>query len=108
MASTLAPAAALANATAGASIGQQPVASFQICMPLQVLPMSIGRAPSKYALRATFQESANLKFQDGVCDTLEDLAGVVPDGMLVFMPSYGMMDKLLMRWKATGARTDSF
>ena len=72
-------------------------------MWLQVLPMAIAHSPGGELLKATFEHSSRDRFQDGVGDALLQLARVVPDGMLVFMPSYGMMDKLVKRWKDTGA-----
>jgi fanconi anemia group J protein len=69
----------------------------------QVLAMAIAHSPSSQLIKATFQQSSTFRFQDAVGETLEKLALVVPDGLLVFMPSYGMMDKLTKRWKETGA-----
>ena len=66
--------------------------------------MAVAHAPAGHILKATFQHSSEHKFQDGVGEALVALAGVVPDGMLVFMPSYGMMEKLARRWEETGAR----
>jgi Rad3-related DNA helicase len=64
--------------------------------------MAIGKSPTNYAIKATFSNSGLEKFQDGVAHALQSIAACVPDGMLVFLPSYGMMDKLMTRWKASG------
>lgn len=68
-------------------------------VPVQVLPMVIAKSPSNHALKATFQDSNTARFQDGVIQALQSIAQVVPDGMLVFMPSYGMLNKLVNHWK---------
>lgn len=72
-------------------------------MRLQVLSMALAYNPKGQVIKATYQHSNQLQFQDGVGDTLIQLASIVPDGLLVFMPSYGMMDKLTKRWRDTGA-----
>jgi fanconi anemia group J protein len=64
--------------------------------------MCIAHDPHGQVIKATFASSNQSKFQDGVGQTLLQLAAVVPDGLLVFMPSYGMMDKLAQRWRDTG------
>jgi Rad3-related DNA helicase len=63
--------------------------------------MAIARSPNNATLRATFQNSKDESFQDEVMNSLQHIAAVVPDGMLVFMPSYGFMNTLVQRWKRT-------
>lgn len=70
---------------------------------LQVLAMSISRCPQNRMLKATYTESNTAAFQDGVGAALLNIARAVPDGMLVFLPSYTMMDKLCARWRVSGA-----
>ena len=69
--------------------------------------MAIKHSPRNGVLKATFQHSNTLTFQDGVGEALEQLACTVPDGLLMFLPSYGMMDKLAKRWKETGEPFES-
>jgi fanconi anemia group J protein len=64
--------------------------------------MAIAHSPDGKLLRATFDKSSTFAFQDGVGAAITSLASVVPDGMLLFMPSYSMMDRLIKRWKETG------
>ena len=80
-----------------------PVVRCELCVLLQVLPMVIARSPRNHALKATFQDSNTARFQDGVIQALQSIAQVVPDGMLVFMPSYGMLNKLVSHWKESRA-----
>lgn len=69
---------------------------------MQVLPMVIARSPRNHELKATFQDSNTPRFQNGVIEALQSIAQVVPHGMLVFMPSYGMLNKLVQRWEENG------
>lgn len=46
-------------------------------------------------------------FQDGLGETLLALFVRIPEGALVFFPSYSLLDKLITRWKTTGL-WDSF
>lgn len=38
-------------------------------------------------------------FQDSVGRVVLEGAAAIPDGLLVFMPSYSLLDKLMARWK---------
>lgn len=40
--------------------------------------------------------------QDSLGLAIEECARIVPDGLLVFFPSYKLMEKLSARWKSTG------
>ena len=50
-------------------------------------------------LQATFKNQNDLGFQDSVGRLLLESAHTIPDGLLVFMPSYAMLDRLTARWK---------
>lgn len=41
-------------------------------------------------------------FQDAMGETLLSVYHRVPEGILVFFPSYGLLDKLSARWKSSG------
>ncbi|KAI9217923.1 helicase C-terminal domain-containing protein [Blastocladiella britannica] len=53
-------------------------------------------------LTGTFQGSEQLAYQDAAGHVIAQLARIVPHGLLVFVPSYAFLDKLMTRWKATG------
>lgn len=72
--------------------------------PTQVLAMALETGALGKELIATRHYTGSSDFQDNVGETLVQLAGVVPDGMLVFMPSYVLLNKLRKRWQATGAQ----
>lgn len=58
----------------------------------------LGCGPDGGTLTATYKGAATAAFQDGVGQALLRVAATVPDGVLVFLPSYGMLDKLVARW----------
>ena len=40
--------------------------------------------------------------EDELGNTIANFARIVPDGLLVFFPSYGVMDMCVGRWRETG------
>ncbi|MEM7496270.1 MAG: helicase C-terminal domain-containing protein [Myxococcota bacterium] len=54
-------------------------------------------------LLATYDHVSKPAFQDELGALLIQLCRVVPNGLLVFFPSYSTLEKLRRRWKATGA-----
>ena len=43
-----------------------------------------------------------LACQDAVGETVLHYCKIIPHGVLVFLPSYALLDKLQARWKSTG------
>ncbi|KXZ49955.1 hypothetical protein GPECTOR_18g113 [Gonium pectorale] len=62
----------------------------------------VTRGPGGSALSATFKESATFRFQDDSGEAVLRYCQVIPDGVLLFLPSYSLMDRLMTRWKSTG------
>ena len=54
------------------------------------------------AIRCTYKNTDSSQLQDALGEGLVGLAGCVPDGMLVFLPSYTLLEKLKTRWMTTG------
>eukprot|EP00752_Nemacystus_decipiens_P006081 g5489.t1 len=54
------------------------------------------------SLDSRYSNQHDLKFQDALGNAILQHARVVPGGMLVFFPSYALLDKLHERWKVTG------
>lgn len=50
-------------------------------------------------LRATYKEADQLEYQDSLGQLLLAVAATVPDGLLLFLPSYALMEKLSKRWQ---------
>lgn len=63
---------------------------------------TIGKGPSNNSLNGTFQNASTFAFQDDVGSLVLEVCGTIPHGVLCFLPSYGMLDKLVSRWQCTG------
>ncbi|XP_069948696.1 Fanconi anemia group J protein homolog isoform X4 [Cherax quadricarinatus] len=68
----------------------------------QVWVGTIGRGPTNKMLQATFRNTENYEFQDELGRLVLDVCKAVPQGILCFLPSYAMLNKLLDRWQNTG------
>nr|XP_057935773.1 Fanconi anemia group J protein isoform X2 [Doryrhamphus excisus] len=68
----------------------------------QVWVGTVGEGPQGRKLCATFQHTETFAFQDEVGALLLHVCQVVAKGVLCFLPSYKMLDKLRDRWTATG------
>ena len=71
-------------------------------MKKQVFAGVIATTPQGQPLLATYQHSSKTSFQDAVGQIILNMCSTVPDGLLVFFPSYAMLEKLMSRWKETG------
>ncbi|XP_008274661.1 Fanconi anemia group J protein [Stegastes partitus] len=68
----------------------------------QVWVGTVGAGPQGKKLCATFQHSETYAFQDEVGALLLHVCQVMAKGVLCFLPSYKMLDKLRDRWINTG------
>ncbi|XP_054456847.1 Fanconi anemia group J protein [Anoplopoma fimbria] len=68
----------------------------------QVWVGTVGEGPQGRKLCATFQHTETYAFQDEVGALLLHVCQVVAKGVLCFLPSYKMLDKLRDRWNNTG------
>ncbi|XP_041338826.1 Fanconi anemia group J protein [Pyrgilauda ruficollis] len=68
----------------------------------QVWVGTVGAGPSGRQLCATFQHTETFDFQDEVGALLLSVCQTVGQGILCFLPSYKMLDKLKDRWMHTG------
>ncbi|XP_030041551.1 Fanconi anemia group J protein isoform X2 [Microcaecilia unicolor] len=68
----------------------------------QVWVGTIGAGPNGRKLCATFQYTETFEFQDELGELLLSVCRTVSRGVLCFMPSYKMLDKLKDRWMHTG------
>ncbi|XP_063258912.1 Fanconi anemia group J protein isoform X2 [Prinia subflava] len=68
----------------------------------QVWVGTVGAGPSGRRLRATFQHAETFEFQDEVGALLLSVCQTLGQGILCFLPSYKMLDKLKDRWIHTG------
>ncbi|XP_069390680.1 Fanconi anemia group J protein isoform X2 [Paralichthys olivaceus] len=68
----------------------------------QVWVGTVGAGPQGRKLCATFQHTETYSFQDEVGALLLHVCQVMAKGVLCFLPSYKMLDKLRDRWTNTG------
>ncbi|XP_054651079.1 Fanconi anemia group J protein isoform X2 [Dunckerocampus dactyliophorus] len=68
----------------------------------QVWVGTVGEGPQGRKLCATFQHAETFAFQDEVGALLLHVCQVVAKGVLCFLPSYKMLDKMRDRWTITG------
>ncbi|XP_038014147.1 Fanconi anemia group J protein isoform X2 [Motacilla alba alba] len=68
----------------------------------QVWVGTVGAGPNGRKLCATFQHAETFEFQDEVGALLLAVCQTVGQGILCFLPSYKMLDKLKDRWMHTG------
>ncbi|XP_062815319.1 Fanconi anemia group J protein isoform X1 [Anolis carolinensis] len=67
----------------------------------QVWVGTIGAGPKGRTLRATFQHTETFEFQDEVGELLLSVCQTISRGVLCFLSSYKMLDKLKDRWLHT-------
>lgn len=58
--------------------------------------------PTRRPAQATYKNQCDTAFQDAVGRVVLEAAASIPDGLLVFMPSYSLLDRLMARWKVGG------
>lgn len=67
----------------------------------QVWVGAIATGPGSVDMTANYRNQQSLSYQDSLGSVIIDYAQITPGGMLVFLPSYSFLDKLMERWKAT-------
>lgn len=65
----------------------------------QVWAGAISSGADGATLQATYKQADTAAFQDSVGMSVVEVCKVVPDGVLMFLPSYSMLDRLMTRWK---------
>lgn len=56
-------------------------------------------------LRVDYKNQERADFQDSIGNILVQLVGSIPDGVLIFLPSYATLERLSQRWKSNGIWT---
>ena len=74
----------------------------------QVWVGTLAAGPTDYSLNAAYRNANTLQFQDEVGRLLVEVCGVVPHGVLLFLPSYKMLNNLEQRWQQTGLWQELF
>ena len=69
----------------------------------QVWAGAVASGTNGTKLSGTFKTSVEFAYQDDLGASLEKWCLEIPHGVLVFFPSYSLLDRVAQRWKATGA-----
>eukprot|EP00698_Gefionella_okellyi_P005920 TRINITY_DN1534_c0_g1_i3.p1 TRINITY_DN1534_c0_g1~~TRINITY_DN1534_c0_g1_i3.p1 ORF type:complete len:631 (+),score=83.38 TRINITY_DN1534_c0_g1_i3:451-2343(+) len=62
----------------------------------------ISSGPTGSAIRVSYKHSSQLSLHDEIGTLLVNICRVVPAGVLVFAPSYSLLERLCARWQTTG------
>ncbi|KAI6661503.1 hypothetical protein LOD99_13376 [Oopsacas minuta] len=73
-----------------------------IIKPEQVWIGMLSTGPQEVRIEATYRGLEQFSTQDEIGHVIESVCESVPDGVLCFLPSYSVMDKLRERWKSIG------
>jgi Rad3-related DNA helicase len=76
--------------------GNHVVKNEQVCVA--VIPTS----KTGYSFKGTFQFTESFEYQDNLGRSILDIIRIIPHGVLCFVSSYNMLEKLMNRWKANG------
>lgn len=67
----------------------------------QVMTHVVTRGPTGVSLNASFKHSDDIMFQDEIGRVVEEICSRTPGGILVFLPSYSLLEKLVTRWRSS-------
>ncbi|KAI8974372.1 hypothetical protein BDB01DRAFT_844883 [Pilobolus umbonatus] len=70
--------------------------------PSQVWAAVVPKGPNNGNLLGTYTQVDKYQYQDEVGESILRIIQTVPFGVLCFMSSYALMEKLIKRWKETG------
>lgn len=63
---------------------------------------SVSHGPTQIDLNSQYQNANTYGYQDEMGRALKNICEIVPYGVLCFVPSYLLMEKLYNRWRVTG------
>ena len=70
--------------------------------PSQVWVAVVGKGPRGFPLNSSFQTRNSPEYKEDLGNAIVNFARIVPDGLLVFFPSYGVMKQCTDAWKSPG------
>lgn len=68
----------------------------------QVFVSVVSCGPDKEPLISTYTNRSNSKYITSLGRTIVNFARIVPEGLLVFFPSYGVLDQCKQHWEGSG------
>jgi len=87
------------------NVAPKDVVKFQcghVIPPTSLATFTLNQGPSNIPLDFTFENRNNVALLDEVGKVIGNLVNVVPDGLVIFFPSYSYMELVVKRWKSTG------
>eukprot|EP01028_Stygiella_incarcerata_P007841 TRINITY_DN32869_c0_g1_i1.p1 TRINITY_DN32869_c0_g1~~TRINITY_DN32869_c0_g1_i1.p1 ORF type:complete len:1161 (+),score=311.51 TRINITY_DN32869_c0_g1_i1:91-3573(+) len=69
--------------------------------PSQVKMITLKKGPGEYVLNSSFRSRSTEKYMNELGNTIVNYARMIPDGFLVFFPSYNVMEDTISYWKRT-------
>ncbi|GER44162.1 regulator of telomere elongation helicase [Striga asiatica] len=60
--------------------------------------------PSGYAFNSSYRSRGSIEYKLELGNAIVNFARIVPDGLLVFFPSYYLLDQCISCWKSTGQK----
>ncbi|KAG1346266.1 putative regulator of telomere elongation helicase 1 [Cocos nucifera] len=73
-----------------------------VISPHQIWVGVVPSGPSGYPLNSSYRNRDLLEYKQELGNAIVNFARIVPDGLLVFFPSYYMMDQCIECWKNMG------
>ncbi|GAB5355246.1 hypothetical protein AAMO2058_000189300 [Amorphochlora amoebiformis] len=74
--------------------------------PSHILARAVPKGPTGKALRFTFRSRSSNEILDELGRTILNLSKIIPEGFVIFFPSFGYKDAVAKRWKSTGVAND--
>jgi regulator of telomere elongation helicase 1 len=71
--------------------------------PSQVFVAVVGKGPRGHALNSSYQSRNRSEYKEDLGNAIVNFARIVPDGLLVFFPSYGVLKQCTDAWRSAGA-----
>ncbi|CAH8845897.1 unnamed protein product [Trichobilharzia szidati] len=68
----------------------------------RLLVTTLSHGPNAKRICATYQHQNTFTFQDEIGCVIMNACRIVTGGVLCFLPSYSLLDKLVQRWEVTG------
>uniref|UniRef100_A0AAV1VND3 Helicase ATP-binding domain-containing protein n=1 Tax=Peronospora matthiolae TaxID=2874970 RepID=A0AAV1VND3_9STRA len=76
-------------------------ANHVVNMRKQVFVGAVMHGPGNVDLQSTYDNQQNPRYQDSMGHLLLQYSQAIPGGILMFFPSYSLLNKLVSRWKKT-------
>ncbi|MDP2438363.1 MAG: helicase C-terminal domain-containing protein, partial [archaeon] len=78
-----------------------------VIQPSQIFVQVLTSGPTGGTLNSSYQNRGSLKYQEELGNTLVNYCRIVPDGVLVFFPSYLVLNMCINAWKAPAQQPQS-